>query len=294
MKILVDFNKKSLYQIAGPFYEPVDVNYVPNYYKVIKKPMDLSTMRRKLDNGEYHNAAAFHNDFKQMMKNCSLFNPPGTAVYNAGLEMDRIFKEKWKNLPALRQPTPEDEDDAESSEDEHAGEETDCQSHFHVAVRFSHVCPVAISLLENQIETIKDNLAALKAKKKKEKTKASPVAPPPKEKKPPAPAPKKPAKKPSTYAPPTYQPSPGPSRAKEPVRKSSTPAKPAAPKKSKGGAGSDTERSISTMSFEQKKELSTTIESLDGDKLEKVIQIIYEGMPDLQNVCFPCDPATSS
>ncbi|KAG9085747.1 hypothetical protein FRC06_003468 [Ceratobasidium sp. 370] len=57
-----------------------------------------------------------------------------------------------------------------------------------------------------------------------------------------------------------------------------------APKPTKGGGtGSDTERNISTMSFEQKKELSTAIVSLDGDKLEKVIQIIYEGMPDLQN-----------
>ncbi|KAF8595003.1 hypothetical protein BDV93DRAFT_122289 [Ceratobasidium sp. AG-I] len=62
---------------------------------------------------------------------------------------------------------------------------------------------------------------------------------------------------------------------------------PTSNKKSKNGAGSDTERSISTMSFEQKKELSTTIESLDDDKLEKVIQIIYEGMPDLQNVSVP-------
>jgi hypothetical protein len=149
---------------------------------------------------------------------------------------------------------------------------------------------VAIAMMESQIETIKDSLAALKAKKKKEKTKLSPAAPPPKEKKPPAPVPKKPAKKPQPYAPPVYQPSPGPSRTKETQRKPPATTKAAPPKKAKaaaaggGGGGSDTEKSISTMSFEQKKELSTTIESLDGDKLEKVIQIIYEGMPDLQNV----------
>lgn len=124
MKILHDFNKKSLYQVAGPFYEPVDVAYVPNYYKVIKKPMDLSTMRRKLESGEYPGATAFYNDFRQMMKNCQTFNPPGTAVYNAGLEMDRIFKEKWKNLPPLH---PEEEDDGQSS-DEDPAQDTDCQS----------------------------------------------------------------------------------------------------------------------------------------------------------------------
>ncbi|CAE6491775.1 unnamed protein product [Rhizoctonia solani] len=272
MKILLDFNKKSLYQIASPFYEPVDSAFVPNYYKVIKKPMDLSTMRRKLENNEYANANAFHNDFKLMMRNCLQFNPPGTVVYIAGQEMDRHFKEKWKNLPPLRQPSPEDEDEADSSEDEHANGDTD----------------LAIAMMESQIESIRDNLAALKAKKKKEKAKVSPAAPPKKKEAPPAPVQKKPApKKPAaTYAPPAYQPSPGPSRVKDaPVRRgsTSTPKAPPAKKARPAGTGSDTEKSISTMSFEQKKELSTTIESLNGDKLEKVIQIIYEGMPDLQN-----------
>ncbi|KAG9080303.1 hypothetical protein FRC06_006809 [Ceratobasidium sp. 370] len=36
MKILTKFNKKSLYQIASPFYKAVDATYVPTYYRVIK------------------------------------------------------------------------------------------------------------------------------------------------------------------------------------------------------------------------------------------------------------------
>ncbi|KAG8721575.1 hypothetical protein FRC08_012018 [Ceratobasidium sp. 394] len=184
--------------------------------------------------------------------------------------MDRIFKEKWKNLPPLRQLSLEDDQAADSSEDEHAGEDD-----------------LAIAMMESQIETMKGSLALLKAKKSqkpKAAAAATIAAPPPKDKKSPVAPPKKPARKPSTstYAPPYAPPAPGPSKAKPaPAPK---PAKNGASgKKNKGGTGSDTERSISIMSFEQKKELSTTIESLDGDKLEKVIQIIYEGMPDLQN-----------
>ncbi|KAG9086146.1 hypothetical protein FRC06_003254, partial [Ceratobasidium sp. 370] len=48
--------------------------------------------------------------------------------------------------------------------------------------------------------------------------------------------------------------------------------------KGKGSTGSDTEHNTLAMSFEQKKEYSTRIESLDGDELKKVIQIIYKGM----------------
>ncbi|KAG8725905.1 hypothetical protein FRC10_007772, partial [Ceratobasidium sp. 414] len=78
MKILIEFNKKSLYQIASPFYKLVDAAYVPTYYKVIKRPRDL-TMRKKLDEGDYPHAHAFHNDFRLMIKNCMTFNLSGTS-----------------------------------------------------------------------------------------------------------------------------------------------------------------------------------------------------------------------
>ena len=39
-----------------------------------------------------------------------------------------------------------------------------------------------------------------------------------------------------------------------------------------------------SLSFEQKKELSETIQSLDGEKLEKVIQIIHDGVPEVRDV----------
>lgn len=38
------------------------------------------------------------------------------------------------------------------------------------------------------------------------------------------------------------------------------------------------------LSFEQKKELSDSIAQLDGTKLERVIQIIHEGVPEIRDV----------
>jgi hypothetical protein len=38
------------------------------------------------------------------------------------------------------------------------------------------------------------------------------------------------------------------------------------------------------LSFEQKKDLSEAITTLDGSKLEKVIQIIHEGVPEIRDV----------
>lgn len=41
------------------------------------------------------------------------------------------------------------------------------------------------------------------------------------------------------------------------------------------------------LTFEQKKDLSESIGKLDGTKLEKVIQIIHEGVPEIRDVSTP-------
>lgn len=40
------------------------------------------------------------------------------------------------------------------------------------------------------------------------------------------------------------------------------------------------------LTFEQKKDLSETIGTLEGAKLEKVINIIHEGVPEIRDVSF--------
>ena len=91
---------------------------LPTYPKVVKKPMDLSTIRRKLDNGEYEGPQNFYEDFKLMIRNCFNFNPTGTPVNLAGSDLQRLFDEKWKSLPPLRAEDSEDEDEVEDSEED--------------------------------------------------------------------------------------------------------------------------------------------------------------------------------
>jgi hypothetical protein len=96
---------------------------IPTYFKIIKKPMDLSTMRKKLENHEYLNASKFFDDFKLMIRNCFTFNPAGTPVNQAGIDLQRLFDEKWKNLPPLREASEEEEevDEDESEEERNRG-----------------------------------------------------------------------------------------------------------------------------------------------------------------------------
>ncbi|KAJ2902971.1 hypothetical protein GGI21_004488, partial [Coemansia aciculifera] len=83
--------KVSRHPDAFPFMRPVDVllDGCPTYYDVVKQPMDLGTVKRKLESGQYSNSKQFESDVRLMLDNCYLFNPPGTPVYLMGQAVQR-------------------------------------------------------------------------------------------------------------------------------------------------------------------------------------------------------------
>ncbi|KAL0818209.1 hypothetical protein ABMA28_008714 [Loxostege sticticalis] len=69
------------------FTEPVDLNEVPDYSTIVKHPMDLSTMGKKLDRGAYRSVDDVEADFRLMIDNCLTYNNKDTVFYKAGIKM---------------------------------------------------------------------------------------------------------------------------------------------------------------------------------------------------------------
>jgi hypothetical protein len=65
---------------GGLFSEPVPREEFPEYYELIKKPMDYGTMKQKLERGEYRSAHAMQKDFVLIMSNCVQFNAPDSEI----------------------------------------------------------------------------------------------------------------------------------------------------------------------------------------------------------------------
>lgn len=69
------------------FLEPVDTTEVADYLDVIKSPMDLGTMRKKLKQSEYSTLEELEDDFEIMCRNCLTYNNKETIFYRAGVRM---------------------------------------------------------------------------------------------------------------------------------------------------------------------------------------------------------------
>jgi len=71
-----------LQMYAWPFYKPVETVALglSDYFDIIRQPMDLGTVKTKMEAREYATAQEFCNDVRLIFLNCYRYNQPDTDV----------------------------------------------------------------------------------------------------------------------------------------------------------------------------------------------------------------------
>ncbi|KAI3474971.1 hypothetical protein Pfo_030282 [Paulownia fortunei] len=87
-------------QYAWVFNTPVDVVKldIPDYFDVIKNPMDLGTIKSKLTSGKYSSPLEFLADVRLTFTNAKTYNPPGTDVHIMADTLSQFFELRWKAI----------------------------------------------------------------------------------------------------------------------------------------------------------------------------------------------------
>jgi len=87
---------------AEAFLFPVSSKAVTNYYEVIKRPMDLQTIRDNVQNKKYHSREEFLGDINQMVENSSSFNGEASILtINSKVIMDKVVRRFTENEERL-------------------------------------------------------------------------------------------------------------------------------------------------------------------------------------------------
>ncbi|KAG9248985.1 hypothetical protein BJ878DRAFT_197447 [Calycina marina] len=129
--LLTEIEKPRNAVFMNPFMLPVDpvALNIPTYNQIVKSPMDISTVEARMARRQYANASAFKKDMELIWKNCKAFNPQGNPVHACAVSFEKYFNEQWakKNQwvsehrqPTAQSPSPEEDSEVESSEDDAA------------------------------------------------------------------------------------------------------------------------------------------------------------------------------
>lgn len=89
------------HQFSWPFQEPVDTKKLnlPDYHKIIKQPMDLGTIKKRLENLYYWSSKEAIQDFNTMFTNCYVYNKPGEDVVVMAQTLEKVFLTKVALMP---------------------------------------------------------------------------------------------------------------------------------------------------------------------------------------------------
>lgn len=82
------------------FNQPVDfvALQIPDYPMIIKQPMDLGTIKSKMEIHAYYSPLDFAADVRLTFANAMKYNPKGHDVHYMADFLLKIFEERWKNV----------------------------------------------------------------------------------------------------------------------------------------------------------------------------------------------------
>ncbi|EGW06696.1 Bromodomain-containing protein 8 [Cricetulus griseus] len=79
---------------SSPFLKPVSEKQAPGYKDVVKRPMDLTTLKRNVSKGRIHTMAEFQRDLMLMFQNAVMYNDSDHHIYHMAVEMQREVLEQ--------------------------------------------------------------------------------------------------------------------------------------------------------------------------------------------------------
>ena len=82
-----------------------------DYFKVIKEPMDLGTVRTRLAGGFYQGAEEMADAVHLTFSNAMMYNPKGSVAHEDAKKCLTVFEKKWEAVarkvrPPVAMPTP--------------------------------------------------------------------------------------------------------------------------------------------------------------------------------------------
>ena len=63
------------------FHNPIKNSEAPDYHDIVKRPMDLKTIKMKVKDGAITNSLEYQRDILLMFANALMYNRPGSDVY---------------------------------------------------------------------------------------------------------------------------------------------------------------------------------------------------------------------
>uniref|UniRef100_A0A672K1W2 Bromodomain-containing protein 8 n=1 Tax=Sinocyclocheilus grahami TaxID=75366 RepID=A0A672K1W2_SINGR len=100
--IMLVWRAAANHRYANVFLQPVTDDIAPGYRSIVHRPMDLSTIKKNIENGLIRTTAEFQRDIMLMFQNAVMYNSSDHDVFHMAVEMQRDVLEQIQQFLATQ------------------------------------------------------------------------------------------------------------------------------------------------------------------------------------------------
>merc|ERR1712130_248352 len=100
--------------LSEPFYKLPSRKELPDYYEIIKKPVDIAKIQQRIDDEKYEDMSALQKDFMQLCTNTQQYNEDGSLIFEDSIVLQSVFTNARERLE--QEPDEPDEEEEELME----------------------------------------------------------------------------------------------------------------------------------------------------------------------------------
>uniref|UniRef100_A0A3P9D0C4 SWI/SNF related BAF chromatin remodeling complex subunit ATPase 2 n=1 Tax=Maylandia zebra TaxID=106582 RepID=A0A3P9D0C4_9CICH len=118
---VINYRDGSGRQLSEVFVQLPSRKELPEYYELIRKPVDFKKIKERVRNHKYRNVGDLEKDVMLLCQNAQTFNLEGSQIYEDSIVLQSVFK-------SARQKIAKDDDSDDDSEEEEDDDDDDSEA----------------------------------------------------------------------------------------------------------------------------------------------------------------------
>merc|ERR1711909_49558 len=119
IEVVMQYQDSDGRTLSEPFYKLPSRKELPDYYEIIRKPVDIAKIQQRIEEDRYEDMDALERDFMTLCKNTQHYNEDGSLIFEDSIVLQSVFTNARERIEQeADEPEPvqdEDDEDVEKS-----------------------------------------------------------------------------------------------------------------------------------------------------------------------------------
>ncbi|XP_074933622.1 SWI/SNF-related matrix-associated actin-dependent regulator of chromatin subfamily A member 2-like [Phalacrocorax aristotelis] len=125
---VINYKDSSGRQLSEVFIQLPSRKELPEYYELIRKPVDFKKIKERIRNHKYRNLSDLEKDVMLLCHNAQTFNLEGSQIYEDSIVLQSVFKSARQKIAKVESENESKNDDDDDDEEEEEEEESESES----------------------------------------------------------------------------------------------------------------------------------------------------------------------